>query len=105
MKHLSCEWPLADRVEMTPAEPAYGRFSRRVRAFVVDWIIIMLLLVTALFAAVSANSDRVGRVLGFTFVGVWLLYEPLLVSFTGSTVGHYLSTPIRKYGDVFFGVV
>ena len=69
--------------------PAYGRFSRRIRAFVIDWIIVMLLLVTVLFVAISTDSDRIGRILGFAFLGIWLLYEPLLVSITGSTVGHY----------------
>jgi uncharacterized RDD family membrane protein YckC len=97
---------LTDHVEATPAAPAYGRFSGRVRAFVIDWIIIVLLLVTALFLAVSANSDRIGRILGFTFVGVWLLYEPVLVSLTGSTVGHYLSNlrvvDDRTHGNVGF---
>jgi uncharacterized RDD family membrane protein YckC len=82
---------VADDVEIPLADPAYGRFSRRLRAFVIDWIVIMLLLVTALFVAVSMDSDRVGRILGFTFVGVWLLYEPLLVCLTGSSIGHYLS--------------
>jgi uncharacterized RDD family membrane protein YckC len=80
---------LSDYVESAPVEPAYGRFSRRIRAVVIDWIIIMLLLVTALFVAISVNSDRIGRILGFTFVGIWLLYEPLLVSAAGSTIGHF----------------
>ena len=57
---------MADPVEISPAEPAYGRFSRRVKAVVIDWIIIMLLIVTALFVGVSANSDSVGRILGGT---------------------------------------
>ena len=89
---------MTDDLQSAAAGPAYGRFSRRVRAFVIDWIIIMLLLISALFAAVSANSDRIGRILGFTFVGIFLLYEPLLVSFTGSTVGHYL-TNLRVVDD------
>jgi uncharacterized RDD family membrane protein YckC len=97
---------MAHHVETTSAKPAYGRFSRRLKAFVIDWIIIILLLVIALFGAVSANSDRVGRVLGFTFVGVWLLYEPLLVWLTGSTVGHYISNlrvvDDRTHGNVSF---
>jgi uncharacterized RDD family membrane protein YckC len=76
--------------EITLTKPAYGRFSRRVRAVVVDWIIMVSLMVAALFAAVSANSDHIGRILGFTIVGIWLLYEPLLVSLTGSTIGHYV---------------
>jgi uncharacterized RDD family membrane protein YckC len=98
---------LASYVETVPvAATAYGRFSGRVRAFVVDWIIIVLLLVVVLFVAVSADSDRIGRILGFTFVAVWLLYEPVLVSLTGSTVGHYLSNlrvvDDRTHGNVSF---
>jgi uncharacterized RDD family membrane protein YckC len=76
-------------VESESIEPAYGRFSRRIRAFVIDWIIVMLLLVTVLWVAISTDSDRIGRILGFAFLGIWLLYEPLLVSITGSTIGHY----------------
>ena len=95
---------MADHVEMTLAGTAYGRFPRRLRAFIIDWAIIMLLLTTALFLAVSANSDQVGRVLGLTFLGIWLLYEPLLVSFTGSTVGHYL-TNLRVVDDKTHGNV
>jgi uncharacterized RDD family membrane protein YckC len=75
-----------------------------VRAFVIDWIIIVLLLVAVLFAAVSADSDRIGRILGFTFVAVWLLYEPVLVSLTGSTVGHYLCN-LRVVDDKTHGNV
>jgi uncharacterized RDD family membrane protein YckC len=87
-------------------EPAYGRFSRRLKAMVIDWIIIVLLLVVALFAAVSVGSDRIGRILGFTFVAVWLLYEPLLVSLTGSTIGHYRTNlrvvDNRTHGNISF---
>ena len=97
---------MADPVETIAAAPAYGRFSGRVRAFVIDWIIIVLLLVSVLFAAVSADSNRIGRILGFTFVAVWLLYEPLLVSLTGSSVGHYFSNlrvvDDRTHGNVSF---
>jgi uncharacterized RDD family membrane protein YckC len=82
---------LAESFDAAAAQPAYGRFSRRLKAVVIDWMIIMLLLVAALFAAVSANSDRIGRILGFTVAVIWLLYEPLLVSLTGSTIGHYLT--------------
>jgi uncharacterized RDD family membrane protein YckC len=70
---------------------AYGRFSRRLRAVVIDGIIISLMLVAALSVAVAAESDKVGRIVGITFVASWLLYEPALVSITGSSIGHYLS--------------
>lgn len=90
---------MTDYAEMTSAQnAAYGRFSRRLRAFVIDWIVIVLLLVAALFAAVTANSDKVARIVGISFVGIWALYEPLLVSTTGSTVGHYL-TNLRVVDD------
>lgn len=93
---------MANHAEPTLAHAAYGRFSRRLRAFVIDWIIIVLLLTAALFLAISANSDQIGRVVGLTFAAVWFLYEPLLVSLTGSTVGHYL-TNLRVVDDSTHG--
>jgi uncharacterized RDD family membrane protein YckC len=59
-----------------------------------------------LFVAISTNSDRIGRILGFAFIGVWLLYEPLLVSFAGSTIGHYRTNlrvvDNRSHGNISF---
>ena len=75
----------------TADNPAYARFAPRLRAVLIDSIILTLVLVTALALAVALKSDDVARVFGFTVVAVWLLYEPLLVSLTGSTVGHYLN--------------
>lgn len=60
-------------------------------AVVIDGIIIALTLVAALSVAVAAESDSVGRIVGIAFVASWLLYEPVLVSVTGSSIGHYLS--------------
>ncbi len=82
---------MPDPVHTIPATAAYGRASWRLRAYLIDWIIIVLLLVAVLFIAVWAESNRVGRVLGFALIGIWLLYEPVLVSLTGSSVGHFLS--------------
>jgi uncharacterized RDD family membrane protein YckC len=85
---------------------AYGRFSRRLRAFVIDWIIIASLLVAALSFAVAAESNNAARIVGISFVAIWLLYEPVLVSLTGSSVGHYLSNlrvvDDRTHGNVGF---
>jgi uncharacterized RDD family membrane protein YckC len=69
---------------------AYARFTRRVQGVLIDSIIFMLILAGSLIVAVSLASDNVGRVLGITVVVTWLLYEPVLVSMTGGTVGHYL---------------
>lgn len=70
--------------------PAYGRFSRRLQAVLIDSIIFLLLMAAALSVATAMQSDSVGRILGFTFVTILLLYEPVLVPLTGGTVGHYL---------------
>jgi len=74
-----------------PADrPLYGRFLRRVQAMIIDSIVIMLAIFGVVFIAVTLNSDHLARTLGFSIAIGWLLYEPLLVALTGSTVGHYL---------------
>ena len=92
------------RADTASAKTFYGRFPRRLRAFVIDMIIIVLLLLSTLFVVISTNSDQVGRIVGFTLIAVGLLYEPLLVSLTGSTVGHYL-TNLRVVDDQTHGNV
>ena len=67
---------------------AYARFTRRAQGVYVDLIILILIATTALMVAVAFKSDNIGRVLGFTVAITWLFYEPLLVSLTGSTLGH-----------------
>ena len=83
-----------------PAIPAprYARFSRRVRAIVIDLMVAWALIFGALSLAIAVSSDNFSRGLGFTVIAVLLLYEPVLVSFTGSTVGHYF-TNLRVVDD------
>jgi uncharacterized RDD family membrane protein YckC len=81
--------PLLDS-EVIPATPAYGRFSRRLQAVLIDSIIFLVLMAASLLAATVLQSDSVGRMVGFTFLAITLLYEPLLVPLTGGTIGHYL---------------
>ena len=87
-------------------QPAYARFSRRVRAVFIDWVILVLALVAALFVAVAVDSDKFSRELGFAVAALLLLYEPLLVWRTGSSVGHYLTNlrvvDNRTQGNVRF---
>jgi uncharacterized RDD family membrane protein YckC len=84
----------ADASSQTSDEPKYGRFSRRLQGLMIDSIVMSILLAVALFVAVSLQSDNVGRILGFSVVAIFLLYEPVLVSLTGSTIGH-LATNLR----------
>jgi uncharacterized RDD family membrane protein YckC len=68
--------------------PAYARFTRRVQGMMIDYIVISLLVAGALIIAVAFGSDSIGRILGFAVAAICLLYEPVLVSLTGSTLGH-----------------
>jgi hypothetical protein len=71
--------------------PAYARFSRRLKGLAIDWIVFLLLLATALFLATAMQSNSIGRYIGFSAIVIFLLYEPVLVSLTGGTIGHYVS--------------
>jgi uncharacterized RDD family membrane protein YckC len=84
-------------ISMTPA-PRYARFSRRLRGIVLDWIIAMVILFGAVLVAVSIQNDNLSRALGILVVVTLLLYEPVLVSVTGGTLGHYF-TNLRVVDD------
>lgn len=90
----------------SPDSPQYARFVRRFRGIVIDWIIMMLILFGALFVASIVAADHVARVLGIVVVLTLLLYEPILVSTTGSTIGHYMANlrvvDDRSHGNVSF---
>jgi uncharacterized RDD family membrane protein YckC len=68
--------------------PAYARFLPRLRALFIDSIVMMVVVFGVLMVAIIIRSDNIARVLGFTVAAVWLLYEPVLVSFAGGTIGH-----------------
>jgi uncharacterized RDD family membrane protein YckC len=74
-----------------PGEARYGRFNLRLRAFAIDFIIFLLAMLAGLSAVTATNSENLARVIGFSIAAAYFLYEPLLVSSTGSTIGHYLS--------------
>lgn len=87
-----------------PASPLYARFSRRLRGLFIDWTITLVVIIGALMIASSLRNDDVARVLGVTVVVLMLLYEPILVSLTGATVGHRL-TNMRVVDDAHGGNV
>jgi len=93
-----------DGVQGSVGEPAYARFMPRLRALYIDAIIMMVVAFAVLFVAVTLRSDDIARVLGFTIVVSWLLYEPLLVSFAGGTIGHR-RTNLRVVDDRTHGNV
>jgi uncharacterized RDD family membrane protein YckC len=71
--------------------PRYARFSRRLRAMLLDWIVTVVVLFGAVLLAATVSNDNFSRGLGVAVVIALLLYEPVLVSFTGGTLGHYFT--------------
>jgi uncharacterized RDD family membrane protein YckC len=64
----------------------YARFTRRLRGSLFDFMVFLMAPVIALQVTVAFES----RVIGFAFIAGFFLYEPLLVAFADSTIGHYL---------------
>jgi uncharacterized RDD family membrane protein YckC len=71
--------------------PRYARFSRRLRAMLLDWIITLIVIFGAVLLAATVSNDNISRGLGVAVVVTLLLYEPILVSFFGGTLGHYFT--------------
>jgi uncharacterized RDD family membrane protein YckC len=92
-------------VSMTPA-PRYARFSRRLRGMLLDWIITLIVMFGAVLVATTVRSDNLSRALGILVVISLLLYEPVLVSRMGGTLGHYFTNlrvvDERHHGNVSF---
>ncbi len=86
--------------------PRYARFSRRFRGMVLDWMIAMAILFGAVMLASVVQNDNFSRALGVLVIAALLLYEPVLVSFAGSTLGHYFTNlrvvDERSGGNVSF---
>ena len=69
----------------------YARFSRRLRGTLLDWIIALTAIFGAVLVAAMVRNNNVSRALGTLVVIGLVLYEPVLVSFTGGTLGHYFT--------------
>jgi uncharacterized RDD family membrane protein YckC len=95
---------LVDSSHSQPARPLYARFSRRLRGIFIDWALTLVVIFGALMIASTMRSDDVSRMLGIIVVTVLVLYEPVLVSWTGGTIGHHL-TNLRVVDEVRGGNV
>jgi uncharacterized RDD family membrane protein YckC len=81
-----------------PGQPQYARFSRRLRGMFIDWTITLAVIFGALMIGAAMRNDDISRVLGMAVILVVILYEPVLVSRTGGTIGHHL-TNLRVVDD------
>src|SRR4051812_42656966 len=66
----------------------YAKIWPRLKATLIDGFI--LLGAFFLAAAVGANMTGLGPVAFVVWVAFWVLYDPILVSRTGGTIGHHL---------------
>jgi uncharacterized RDD family membrane protein YckC len=81
----------SDAVVSPMPVPRYARFSRRLRAMLFDWIIALIAIYGALLLAASVGNDHFSRALGIPLIVALVLYEPILVSRIGGTLGHYFN--------------
>jgi hypothetical protein len=84
------------------AFPRYARFGRRLKGMLIDWVVSLVLIFGTMFLVISIGDQTSSRVFGILAVAIVLLYEPVLVSLTGSTLGHYM-TNLRVVDQVTSG--
>jgi len=82
--------------------PLYARFSRRLKGLFVDWVLALIVIYCGLSLSIATGNDDFSRVIGFLIVAALLLYEPMMVSQTGGTVGHHF-TNLRVVDDITRG--
>jgi uncharacterized RDD family membrane protein YckC len=73
-----------------PQPAAYASFLARFRALVVDAAVLVAATLSLVFAAGALDAPGAGRAAVAGLVALTVLYEPLLVSRFGATVGHRL---------------
>lgn len=66
----------------------YARIWPRVKAMLIDGVVLMGAFLAA--ALLGANVAGTGAVAFVVWVAFWVLYDPLMVSGTGGTIGHHL---------------
>jgi uncharacterized RDD family membrane protein YckC len=66
----------------------YARIWPRVKAILIDGLVLSAVFLGA--AVVGANIKGAGAAAFLVWLTVWVLYDPLMVSRTGGTIGHHL---------------
>lgn len=81
------------------AEQEYPKLLHRIKAIVIDWIVLLasLTIASAVFSSINNVPDNLRMAV---FIFIFLLYDPLLTSFFGGTIGHMLmGIRVRKQSD------
>jgi uncharacterized RDD family membrane protein YckC len=80
----------ATEIDQSSVEPpAYGSFRSRVRALLIDMIVVVVSIAALIaFAAATDGVPGTGRVAVIGMFALLFLYEPLMVWRFGGTIGH-----------------
>lgn len=86
-----------DPLDLQYAGTVFPSLVTRIKAVFID-LVIMLVVFTASTLFIDAVGDIPDFVKGFILIFMVYLYDPLLTSFTGSTLGHkVMKLKVRKY--------
>lgn len=82
----------------------YPRLIKRVRAFLIDGVLVPLVAIATLVIGVSLGVESLPAKLALFIVPI-LILEPALVAWTGGTVGHHLNRIkiVKKQGSGHIG--
>jgi uncharacterized RDD family membrane protein YckC len=85
-----------DSASPGPDYVLYARVWPRMKAILIDGVVLMGAFLVA--ALVGANLAGSGAVAFVVWVAFWVLYDPLMVSRTGGTIGHHVQN-LRVVSD------
>jgi len=81
-------------------EIQYGTLINRLKAILIDVLVLvgLCMIATAIFSKIGYVSDTIRMVV---FIFIFLLYDPLLTSIFGATIGHLIiGLKIRRAKDI-----
>ena len=81
-------------------EIQYGTLINRLKAILIDVLVLvgLCMIATAIFSRIGYVSDTIRMVV---FIFIFLLYDPLLTSIFGATIGHLIiGLKIRRAKDI-----
>ena len=84
------------KASLDPDYVLYAKIWPRMKAILIDGFIVMGAFLAA--ALVGANLAGSGAVAFVVWVAFWILYDPLMVSRTGGTIGHHVQN-LRVVSD------
>jgi uncharacterized RDD family membrane protein YckC len=74
---------------MTTPAPVqlYARAAPRLQAYLRDFLVYMVILVSCMLAAVAVGTPLATQASVITCIAILLLYEPLCIAIAGGTIG------------------